>query len=198
MARQKRSQEIKQLYRLTSRGMSGRRSRQNGSEQIRVNMGPAALETLIAHVRRGYEVPYKSEVGGHLLGFFSKDDGLIHIKQVVPYRTPCAARTYFAPNFEAFERKGKLLRQGQKRWVGVYHSHPETGGRASALPSPEDMKSHREASIPLEMVVRVTPYHMHSPRVSLSASCGSYFYDISCFVKDEENRIMPASEIVVN
>lgn len=198
MKKKKNARNVRKLFTNVAGLPAGRRLQDATVERIRVNIGQSALEALIAHAKGGYEVPYKTEVGGHLFGYFSSSDSLIHIAQAVPYHTPCAARTYFAPNFQAFERKGRRLERGRKRWVGVYHSHPETGGRASALPSAEDLKSHRESSIPLELIVRVSPFLMNRPKTSITASCGSYFYDISCFVKDEADRITSAGEILID
>jgi len=148
------------------------------------------MKSLTSHATKGYESSYKKEVGGFLLG---QINGKGHyIREAVSYNTRNAARTYWSPNGWHMKRKGALLEQktGYK-WIGAYHSHPETAGHASTRQSAEDRESHISSDYPLEIIIGVTPSPMKSPAscFTIQDSESGYYYAICAHIKDGENKI---------
>ena len=114
-----------------------------------------AFGSLVSHSREGYEIKGKKEAGGHLLGHYK--NGKFTVIEAVPYNTPKATRSSWDPNWTNFEREGsRLERETRLSWLGVYHSHPETGGYASARPSSEDIESFMDSTHTIELIVRIS------------------------------------------
>lgn len=173
---------------------------------MRLRLSSRAIDTLIAHATEGYEIDYKEEVGGHLLGF--RDGYGFYVGQAVPYRTrrPFASRTGWGPNSYYFEKKGDRLEKITRlKWIGVYHSHVEVKGKASTKQSGEDKVVHNFSIRPLEIIVRVANFRMRTPKDCLPfdeyydecdeeneyVSYGEkgYSYDICGYVIDSRKRI---------
>jgi proteasome lid subunit RPN8/RPN11 len=156
---------------------------------VHVKISSQALEDLIAHSKRGYESCYKKEVGGFLMG--KEENSHFLIVQSVPYNTRNAGRTYWAPSGDTMKRKGSALeKQTGLKWIGTYHSHPETAGWASTRQSSEDRESHISSDYMLEIIVRVTPSLMNSPAscLSLQDNEAGYYYAICGYMKDGGRR----------
>lgn len=149
-----------------------------------------ALTDVITFARKGYEAKGKKEVGGHILGYRVKNG--LRVVRAVPYNTSNAKRTFWAPNAEAFERKGRMIERGRLKWIGVYHSHVEISGAASTGQSDEDVEAQRYSGCPVEIIVRVSNYGMNWPKNCLSIVVPqngySYYYDICGHLIDSQGR----------
>lgn len=156
---------------------------------IKLKLSIRSIRDLMDDARRGYEKPYKSEVGGHLLGY--RKGNVYHIMKTVPYNTPHRSRTEWSPNFYYFEKKGLGLETARLRWLGTYHSHPEVGRSASTLQSPEDIVAQLFSPRPLEIIIRVSVYPRNWPESCLSFQEGgtNYYYDICGYKQDRIGRI---------
>ena len=133
---------------------------------MRLRLSSQAINTLIDHATDGYEIEYKREVGGHLLGF--KDRYGFYVSKVEPYNTTSKKRTWWGPNLRLFGERGRELETGRLKWIGVYHSHVEEKGKASTKQSGEDKVIHKFSTRPIEIVVRVANFRMRTPKDCLS------------------------------
>ena len=155
---------------------------------MRLRLNKDVINSLIAHAAKGYDMPYKREVGGHLLGV--KYEKGFQVCKAVPYRTPFGTRTAWDPNPYLFEKKGCRLETIRFKWIGAYHSHVEIMGTASATQSSEDRRAHYFSQGPVEIVIRVANYPMKWPRNCLSYEENDYVFDICGYAKDSTGRIM--------
>jgi proteasome lid subunit RPN8/RPN11 len=156
----------------------------------RIRITAEALTNLRLHAKQGYESSYKKEVGGFLLGEISNKNFMI--TQSIGYNTRNAGRTYWAPNEETMKRKGTALeKKTGLLWIGTYHSHPEIAGKASIRQSIEDRNSHISSNCLIELIVRIAPVPMHSPKSCLAVqdSETGYYYTICGYIKDGINKI---------
>jgi hypothetical protein len=156
-----------------------------------LKLGKEALRIIIAHVTRGFETPYKKEVGGHLLGYSIQ--GGFFISRAIPYNSRYSTRSGWGTIQYYFRKKGLLLETKRLHWLGTYHSHVEIGRCASAGQSPEDKKAHLSSGRPVEMIVRITRHRMRSPKGCLGRKVmrgeASYFFDLCGYHKDQSDKI---------
>ena len=156
-----------------------------------LKIGALALNSLAAHAAKGFETLYKKEVGGHLLGYRTKNG--FYISRAIPYNTPYSTRTGWGINQYNFRRKGLLLETKRLKWIGTYHSHVEIKRSASTGQSREDKEAHIFSDRPVDMIVRITNCRMRSPKICLSyqeiRDSRDYFFDICGFVKDQQEKI---------
>ena len=146
---------------------------------------------MTAHVAKGFETPYKKEVGGHLLGYPYKTG--FYVSRAIPYNTPYSTRSAWGTNQYYFRKKGLRLETKRLKWIGTYHSHVEINKSASTGQSKEDMEAHLFFDRPVDIIVRITNYRMRSLKICLSyktiMDSHVYFYDICGYVKDLQDRI---------
>jgi proteasome lid subunit RPN8/RPN11 len=155
-----------------------------------VRITDKALHSLTQHSMKGYQRAYKKEVGGFLLGEICGKNYCL--AEAVPYNTRNAGRTYWDPDAGAMKRKGAILeKQTGHKWIGSYHSHPETAGHASTRQSDEDKASHKSSEHVLEIIIRVGLSPMKSSASCLTVQDGEngFRYDICGHIKDGDNRI---------
>ena len=157
----------------------------------RLKISIQALKSLTVHVTKGFETPYKKEVGGHLLGY--KDKTGFYISRAIPYNTPYGTRSAWGTNQYYFRKKGLSLETKKLKWIGTYHSHVEINRSASTGQSKEDIEAHQFSDRPIDLIVRITNYKMRSPKLCLSYKTNMdshvYFYDICGYVKNQQDRI---------
>ena len=150
-----------------------------------------ALSSITTHVTRGFETPYKKEVGGHLLGYQEKTG--LYVSRAIPYNTPYSTRTAWGTIQYYFRKKGLRLETKRLKWIGTYHSHVQINRSASTGQSKEDMEAHLFSDRPVDLIVRITNYRMRSPKICLSYKtimCSHvYYYDICGYVKDQQDTI---------
>ncbi len=170
---------------------------------MRLSLSNRVIDTFIEHARKGYNLNYKKEVGGHLLGF--GDEGSFYVSRATPYHTPLRSRTWWGPNLRLFEERGRELETGRLKWIGVYHSHVEEKGKASTKQSGEDKVIHKFSTRPIEIVVRVANFRMRTPKCCLSLdeyydeyneeseyfsyNEKGYSYDICGYIIDSRGKI---------
>jgi len=156
-----------------------------------LKIGAQALNSLTAHAAKGFETQYKREVGGHLLGYRTKNG--FYVSRAIPYNTPYSTRTGWGINQYYFRRKGLLLETKRLKWIGTYHSHVEIKRSASTGQSREDKEAHIFFDRPVDIIVRITNYRMNSPKICLSykeiLNSHVYFLDICGYVKDPQEKI---------
>lgn len=154
----------------------------------KIILSKATLKVLVTHAKKGYESPYKREVGGHLFGYSTKDG--FYVGKAIPYNTLYSSRSEWSPNQISFANKGKTLEKNQRlKWVGEYHSHNEISGRASTTLSTDDKKILRDALCTTLIIIRVSVYPMNWPRLCSSYQYDNYYYDICGYVKDKKDKI---------
>lgn len=157
--------------------------------KIKIRLSSRAIDTLIDHATEGYERDFKSEVGGHLIGFENRYG--FYVDEAVPYDTPRRSRTWWGPNWKGFTNRGYDLEATKFEWIGVYHSHPEVGGKASTLLSPEDERAIRFFGRPVEVIVRVSEFTMNAPKDCLPFEDeeNGFSFDICGYLWDSRDRI---------
>ena len=158
---------------------------------LHLRIGSRALNSLTAHATKGFETRYKREVGGHLLGYLSKDG--FYVSRAVPYNTPYTSRTAWGINQYNFRKKGLRLETKKMKWIGTYHSHVEINRTASTGQSREDKEAHLFFEAPVDIILRITTYRMRAPKVCLSykneRNSHVYYYCICGYVKDPQEKI---------
>jgi proteasome lid subunit RPN8/RPN11 len=156
-----------------------------------LKIGALALNSLTAHAAKGFETQYKKEVGGHLLGYRTKNG--FYVSRAIPYNTPYSTRTGWGINQYYFRRKGLRLETKRLKWIGTYHSHVEIKRSASTGQSREDKEAHIFFDRPVDIIVRITNHRMRSPKICLSyqeiRNSHVYFLDICGYVKDPQEKI---------
>ena len=158
-----------------------------------------ALCSLTGHARKGFETPYKREVGGHLLGHQSKDG--FYVSRAIPYNTRYSRRSGWGTILYYFRKKGLGLETERLKWIGTYHSHVEINSSASTAQSTEDKEAQMISDRPIEIIVRVTTRRMKSPGTCISCredhNSRAYFFDICGYIKDPLGRIaMMTGEVI--
>jgi proteasome lid subunit RPN8/RPN11 len=157
----------------------------------RLKISKQALSSITAHVTRGFETPYKKEVGGHLLGYQEKTG--LYVSRAIPYNTPYSTRTAWGTIQYYFRKKGLRLETKRLKWIGTYHSHVQINRSASTGQSKEDMEAHLFSDRPVDLIVRITNYRMRSPKICLSyktiMDSHVYYYDICGYVKNLRDKI---------
>jgi proteasome lid subunit RPN8/RPN11 len=158
---------------------------------LRLKIRKQALDSLTAHVTKGFETPYKREVGGHLMGYRSKSGYVV--SNAVPYNTPYSTRSAWGINQYYFRRKGLRIESKRLKWIGTYHSHVEIGRSASTGQSREDKEAHLFFDSPVDIIVRITKYRLRSPQACLFyhaiVESHVYYYDICGYIKDTQGKI---------
>ena len=158
---------------------------------LHLRIGSRALKSLTAHATKGFETLYKREVGGHLLGYRSKDG--FYVSRAVPYNTPYTSRTAWGINQYNFRKKGLRLETERMKWIGTYHSHVEINRTASTGQSREDKEAHLFFEVPVDIIFRITTCRMRAPKVCLSyknmRDSYVYYHDICGYVKDPQGKI---------
>lgn len=144
-----------------------------------------ALEVLTSSATRGYESPYKKEVGGHLLGFFR--DGKVHVVRAVHYRAGNAKRTWLEVSASSFRRKGRrLVAATGLDVVGEYHSHND----GSTMLSEVDKLILKKDKSPAMVVIRVSDAAL--PRqdscLHFSERGSGYRFDICGYANDSNGK----------
>lgn len=158
----------------------------------KIRLFVTAKDRLIEHSQKGYDVPYKKEVGGHLLGYYEKN--IYHIYVAEPYNSRKRTRTSFDYDDNNFEKKARRLESELRlEWLGIYHSHIEIKHRASTKQSFEDKKSHIVSKVPIEIIIRVANYGMNWPRECLAYEVpikdSLYYFDICGYLRDKRGGI---------
>jgi len=151
-------------------------------------LGRAALRTLVSSATRGYESPYKKEVGGHLLGF--SRDGKVHVERAVHYRGGNAKRTWLEVSASSFRRKGRrLVAATGLEVVGEYHSHND----GSTMLSEVDKHILKNDKSPAMVVIRVSDTAL--PRQDACLHCSDdgspYRFDICGYANDSNGKPAP-------
>ena len=150
-----------------------------------------ALSSITEHVTRGFETPYKKEVGGHLLGYQDKTG--FYVSRAIPYNTPYSTRSAWGTIQYYFRKKGLRLETKRLKWIGTYHSHVEINRSASTGQSKEDMEAHLFSGRPVDLIIRITNYRMRSPKTCLSyktiRDSHVHYYDICGYVKDLQDKV---------
>lgn len=158
---------------------------------LRLRIGRQALNSLTAHVTKGFETYYKKEVGGHLLGYRIKEG--FYVSRAIPYNTPYSCRTGWGINQYNFRKKGLRLETKRLKWIGTYHSHVEINRTASTRQSREDKQAHLFFEGPVDIICRITTYRMRAPKVCLSyknmRDSRVYYCDICGYIKDPQGKI---------
>ena len=150
-----------------------------------------ALSDITAHVTKGFEIPYKKEVGGHLLGYQEKTG--FYVSRAMSYNTPYSTRTAWGTIQYYFRKKGLRLETKRLKWIGTYHSHVQINRSASTGQSKEDREAHLFSDRPVDLIVRITNYRMRSPKACLSyktiMDSRVYYYDVCGYVKNQQDKI---------
>jgi len=175
---------------VTEAGKVDRKDAENTEPVLRISK--RALSSITGHVTKGFETPYKKEVGGHLLGYHYKTG--FYVSRAIPYNTPYSTRSAWGTIQYYFRKKGLRLETRRLKWLGTYHSHVEINRSASTGQSKEDMEAHLLSDRPVDVIVRITNYRMRSPKTCLSyktmMASHVYYYDIGGYVKDLQDRIV--------
>ena len=167
------------------------KSKQFTAETV-LRISRKALSSLTGHVTRGFETPYKKEVGGHLLGY--QETTGFYVSRAIPYNTPYRTRTGWGTNQYYFRKKGLSLETKRLKWIGTYHSHVEINRSASTGQSKEDIEAHLFSDRPVDAIIRITNYRMRSSKTCLSyltpRDSHVYYYDICGYVKNQQDKII--------
>jgi proteasome lid subunit RPN8/RPN11 len=158
----------------------------------RIRLFETAKNRLIEHSQKGYEAPYKKEVGGHLLGHYKNNIYSIYVAE--PYNTHKRTRTSFVYDDYNFEKKARKLESELRlKWIGIYHSHNEINRRASTKQSSEDRETQIDSKAPIELIIRVSNYGMNWPRGCLAYKIPFkgylYYFDICGYLRDMRGSI---------
>ena len=169
---------------------ASKRDAENAETVLRISK--QALSSITSHVTKGFEAPYKKEVGGHILGHQDKTG--FYVSRAIPYNTPYSTRTAWGTNQYYFRKKGLRLETRRLKWIGTYHSHVEINRSASTGQSKEDIEAHLMSDRPVDVIVRITNYRIRSPKICLSyksiLDSHVYYYDVCGYVKDKKDRIV--------
>lgn len=140
-----------------------------------IHLRNGALEYLIAQAELGYEVRFKEERIGFLLG--RRTNGTFHVTRAEAYRGGKRTRLSVSYDPKWYSKRGETLAKSYGlALLGGYHSHVESGGKVCReLTAMDRLIFHKE---PWEITVLViitasdTPNHQPSPNTR-----SLYFYD---------------------